>query len=457
MSQIDHSAQDWAHGASRPKRPGFFYDLTYLKTLERRDSRTVALRLLLILCCGITGWLALALPAFAFWALGYVLAVSVWLALLKRLPERLDGLGFVLLLVAALIYGASYIWIAWYAWLQPAPLLHYVAIIATFGMMINALSLRSDDRLMSLADLILASCTAIWMVFAHGLRGAPMRETLFLGMLLGAVLVFLLLSMRDANRTRRRLRQASRVELEQVKMQALGQLTGGVAHDFNNLLTVIIGNLDLRRSGDLSDEDHEELLGEVDAAARKASVLTAQLLSFSRRSPLEEQLVDLEDVLRGAQKLLRRLLPATHALELRCAPNLPRVIVDAGRLETVVVNLATNARDAAPAGGTITISAQMRDLALPLPFERSANALTGRALPPGRYAQICVSDTGSGIPAAIMSQVLEPYFTTKPVGKGSGLGLSMALGFAEQSGGTLSITSVEAEGTEVCLWLPVPD
>lgn len=433
----------------------FPYDTTYLKQLERHNLRTLVVRILLMMCCGVAGYLFLSDPVFLIWGVVYAVTIGIWVNMLRSTPKYLGRLGFAVLLVASLAYGISYLWIAWYAWTRPEPVMHYVALVATFGAMLNSLSVRSDDLLMSLTDGVLATLTAGWMVYRYALGNHPWPETLFLAVLLGTLIVYLILSMRDATRTRARLRMSQQAEVEQAKMQSLGQLTGGVAHDFNNLLTVIIGNLDLRREANLDPEDEEELLAEVYGAARKASNLTSHLLAYSRRSPLEEQIVDVRSVIDSAGVLLRRLLPVTHELNITSADILPRIKVDVGKLETVVVNLVMNARDSMPAGGAIDINVAMRHFDKEVRFAEQPNCVAVQPLPPGRYVELRVEDAGTGIPARIMNSVLEPYFTTKPVGKGSGLGLPMALGFAEQSGGGLSISSIEGQGTMVSLWFPI--
>jgi signal transduction histidine kinase/CheY-like chemotaxis protein len=225
------------------------------------------------------------------------------------------------------------------------------------------------------------------------------------------------------------------------KMEAVGQLTGGIAHDFNNLLTVITGNLDLIRRV-AANERVDRYAGFAAHAAERASKLTHQLLAFSRTQQLTLTSVGLNDLVENMTDLLDRTIgpQITQAIKLDAA--MPIVAADEHQLELAVLNLAINARDAMPDGGTLTISTAVETAA-------------PEGLPPGRYGVVRVTDTGTGIPPQILSKVFDPFFTTKPVGKGTGLGLSQVFGITRQSGGTVQIESREGEGTTVSLWLPV--
>jgi signal transduction histidine kinase/ActR/RegA family two-component response regulator len=230
------------------------------------------------------------------------------------------------------------------------------------------------------------------------------------------------------------------------KMQALGQLTGGIAHDFNNLLTVIIGSLSLLK-GSSSPERIRELTGHAEEAAARAAALTQRLLAFSRRQPLRPQSIDPRALLSGMEQLLRRTMPADIALVLEIEPTTWLCRVDPVQLESAVLNLAINARDAMPKGGTLRVTASN---------DRVEPNSTGEqeGLAPGDYLRIDVTDTGTGMDPEVLAQAFEPFFTTKGVGRGSGLGLSMVYGFASQSGGQARIFSQPGNGTTVRLHLP---
>ena len=244
------------------------------------------------------------------------------------------------------------------------------------------------------------------------------------------------------------------------KMQALGLLTGGVAHDFNNLLAVMLGNLELLDERLAGDPEKRELAGAAIGAARRGAALTQRLLAFARQQPLAPQPVDVAELLDGMSDLLRQSLGEGIRLEVRCEAGLGPCYADPTQLETALVNLAVNARDAMPDGGEVVIEATDGGPA-PAPGaaedgrETQDGAEPGPAAQTGRRVVISVTDTGEGMTPEVVDRAFEPFFTTKPVGKGNGLGLSMVYGFVEQSGGQARIASTPGRGTRVELSLPV--
>ncbi len=257
----------------------------------------------------------------------------------------------------------------------------------------------------------------------------------------------LVVTARDVTERRRledQLRQAQ-------KMEAVGQLTGGVAHDFNNLLQVILGSLELlrRRSvgGSVAPDEFRRLTESAMRGAQRAATLTHRLLAFSRRQPLDPKPLDLNRLVSGMSDLLRRTLGESITIESVLAGGLWRVSADANQLENALLNLAVNARDAMPDGGKLTIEAANV-------FLDEAYAATEHEVTPGQYVLLAVSDTGTGMTREVMAKAFEPFFTTKDIGQGTGLGLSQVFGFVKQSGGHLKIYSELGEGTTVKLYLP---
>src|SRR5579859_710083 len=239
-------------------------------------------------------------------------------------------------------------------------------------------------------------------------------------------------------------REAAMAQLRQAqKMESVGQLTGGLAHDFNNLLAIIIGNLDLIAT-DLAEDSLEKEFAETALqAALKGSELTQQLLAFSRRQPLDPKTVDLNELVSGMAPLWRRTLGENVVVKLVASSDTWSAKLDRAQMESSLLNLVINARDAMPDGGVLTVETGNATIDPDNP-----------ELPPGDYAVVAVSDTGHGMPPEVLAKVIEPFFTTKGVGKGSGLGLSMIYGFAKQSGGQLRIYSEVGHGTTVRLYLP---
>jgi signal transduction histidine kinase/ActR/RegA family two-component response regulator len=235
------------------------------------------------------------------------------------------------------------------------------------------------------------------------------------------------------------------------KMEAIGNLTGGMAHDFNNLLGIIIGNIDLLRGlpsdGTPMDPRIDQLSSEALDAALRGADLTKRLLAFARRQALRPQRVDINELVGGISKLLNRTLGDDIEVKLKLAPDTWPVNVDPSQLGASLINICSNARDAMPNGGVLAISTSNRHL------EEDYTALHPE-LVPGEYALIEISDTGTGMPAEVVQQIFEPFFTTKEQGKGTGLGLSMVFGFVKQSSGHITVYSEVGHGTTFRLYLP---
>jgi PAS domain S-box-containing protein len=231
------------------------------------------------------------------------------------------------------------------------------------------------------------------------------------------------------------------------KMEAVGRLAGGVAHDFNNLLTVITGCAYVLLTELPSDAPLREFVGEIQGAADRAAALTRQLLAFSRKQVLAPKVLDLNDVVSHLERMLRRLIREDVVLATDLTPGLPQVRVDPGQLEQVVLNLAVNARDAMPQGGTLTIATSER-------FVSEAESRLRPDCRPGSYVQLMVTDTGCGMLPEVQARIFEPFFTTKELGKGTGLGLATVFGIVKQSEGHIEVDSAVGGGTSFRIFLP---
>jgi PAS domain S-box-containing protein len=230
---------------------------------------------------------------------------------------------------------------------------------------------------------------------------------------------------------------------ESQKLDALGQLTGGVAHDFNNLLMIISGSLHTLRKGVDDDPKLQRALSAIEAASRRGAALTSQLLTFARRQSVNPQTVDVTERVNAVRDVLNTGVGGGAMLQFDVDRSVWPVMVDVAELDTALVNLVINARDAMTDGGTITVAAHNSTLS------EGANA--------GEYVAISVEDTGSGIPPDVLSKIFDPFFTTKPIGKGTGLGLSQVHGFAHQAGGTIRVASELGKGTTITILLPRRD
>lgn len=253
-----------------------------------------------------------------------------------------------------------------------------------------------------------------------------------------------LLSIRDNSEESKLKSQVAQA----TKMQAVGQLAGGVAHDFNNILTAIIGHCDLMLLRHAPGDSDYDDIQQVKNNSNRAAGLTRQLLAFSRQQTLRPQVLQLPDVVADVSNLLKRLLDETIELEVRHGRNLGLVRADPGQLEQVIINLGVNARDAMPKGGKISISTQAV-------VASDVRALKSDILPVGDYTALIFSDSGNGIPPHVIGKIFEPFFTTKAVGKGTGLGLSTVYGIIKQSGGYIFADSKPGEGTTFSIYFPV--
>ena len=250
---------------------------------------------------------------------------------------------------------------------------------------------------------------------------------------------------------------ASRAEAEAAlrqsqKMEAVGQLTGGIAHDFNNMLTGVIGGLDIikRRIASGRTDDLDRFIDAASTSAQRAASLTQRLLAFSRRQSLDAKAIDVNALAISLEDLLRRTIPESVSLRILTSDEVGNVVADANQLENAILNLVINARDAMPEGGQLTVETSLVTL-------DEACAAAKPEIVPGKYVMIAVSDNGVGMPPEILEKAFDPFYTTKPIGQGTGLGLSMVYGFARQSGGQVRVHSRPGAGTSVKIYLPATD
>jgi PAS domain S-box-containing protein len=251
----------------------------------------------------------------------------------------------------------------------------------------------------------------------------------------------------ERREAQRKLEQAREALVHSQKMDAIGHLTGGIAHDFNNLLMAILSSLQLVQKRLPAEPRITPLLDNAVQAAKRGTSLTQRMLAFARRQALNPELVDVTTLVNGMIELLQRSLGPSIAIATNFDRGLDLIQVDTNQFEMALLNLAVNARDAMPNGGTMTISARQQGI----PSGHSSN------LSPGKYACLTVADTGEGMDEATLAKAAEPFFTTKGVGKGTGLGLSMVHGLAEQLGGRLILKSRRNEGTIAEIWLPTAE
>ena len=325
--------------------------------------------------------------------------------------------------------------------------------------------LVEDMALLAVASLLLLA--GVWVLATLGIgrqvgRLAAMATKLGLGDLraripephprgeLGGLMTLLNDTALSLERQRAAIEELNQKLSQSQKMEAMGQLTGGVAHDFNNLLTVILGNSEYLAERLAANKELHKIADSIATAAERGSELTRSLLAFARKQPLMPKDIDIGQKILGMEQLLRRTLGEHIECEFQLDSELWPASVDPGQLASALLNLVLNARDAMPDGGRLTV--EVRNVSL---GETDVD-VNGESRP-GDYVMVAVSDTGSGMIAEVASRAFEPFFTTKEVGKGTGLGLSMVYGFAKQSGGSMQIRSEPGRGTAVKLFFPRVD
>jgi signal transduction histidine kinase/CheY-like chemotaxis protein len=363
-----------------------------------------------------------ALVACAFFVMAFVLGFFVW----RRRRQVMFGGVFWVFAVFAAVCGVSRLLAILTIWV-PA----YGIEAATKGLL-APISLAITAALLMMLPRLLVLPTRIQLAEAYAALEEEVRQR------------------RKAEAMVKRFQEieAHEAQVRQAqKMEAIGQLTGGVAHDFNNILTVITGTIEILGDA-VKDRPHLAQIADlISAAAARGADLTKHLLAFSRRQPLQPRSTDINALVVDAARLLRPTLGEDIEIESMLAHDLVPALIDPSQLSTAILNLALNARDAMPSGGKLTL--ETRNAVLDENYARLNSEVR-----PGNYVMIAVSDTGQGIPSNLLDKVFEPFFTTKDAGKGSGLGLSMVYGFVKQSGGHIKIYSEEGHGTTVKLYVP---
>jgi signal transduction histidine kinase len=413
------------------------YDLTSVKYHESFRNPEVAVRLVMLGSCALILALWYAQPplVMAGWFTWYVVNLLAVFALVRLMPQQLDRRGKLRLIAIFSLDVSAYALLPLWLWWQDNWDLRSFAYFLLFAGMLHGVAFRSMTQLRRVTNAVYVAIGMILILIMWFFQAPTIKHFLAMALGMGALYLYFIFAVYQSLVNQRRVREVMTRRINNERIAAVGELTGGVAHDFNNLLTVILGNIELAQHTKDAAE-RQLLLDEAFAAGERGARLTSQLLSFSRKSVLEPEVVDLAALLERNLDFLRRVLPSRIAIELLPpAQALPLVSVDVAKFETMLLNLVLNARDAIAAEGTIRIRSGL-----------SADR---------RSVSMSVDDTGAGIPKDVLRRVTEPFFTTKPVGKGTGLGLSMAKGFVEQSKGTLQIASTVGQGTQITVTLPV--
>lgn len=428
------------------------YRTETIRQVECLANREVLVRIVVLACVCVLAEKVLGVPAWLSWSwyAVYCTFQLFYFAVVARLPEELGLPGVTgLACLAATSLGLFLLVPAWF-WAQPSDLLHVEALVLLTGAILNSLGSRSADPLLRAVDT--TGILVLLFYFPAQLWWAEGGEESVVVLLFTALLlaVYFATSMTTLRATRAELHSASERELEMAHAASMGRLAGGVAHDFNNMLTAVLGNLELRR--EVADPaERETLIREAEAAARRAVTEIGYLTAYSRQSHLSPQLVRPTALLGALEGVARRVSGNAITVSASCPDGVPSLRADPLRLEAVLTALILNAGEAMPEGGILRLTCS------PSVVRSRTQRRADGFLPAGDYVRIDVEDTGQGIPEKIRPRVTEPFFTTRSRGRHSGLGLSVAQGFAEQSGGALSIDSTLWRGTTVSIYLPAAE
>ncbi|WP_417725067.1 sensor histidine kinase [Salipiger sp.] len=418
-----------------PAGPDARLDFTGVKAAERQYIRGWPLRIALLgTGAGLFFFLYGYWQLLAFFALK-VAAGALHGRTMARLPDRGTWKDAVPALCSVSLAGASYLMAGMWLWVADRPIFDVYSLLLLIIAGLNTMAFRAHLKLFLFTDLILLCIGLAGRIGWLWWQDALSPDTLMLTFLLLASFAYYLLVLREVTRTHAELDASTEARSRQAQRTALSRFTGGVAHDFNNLLTAVLGNVELARLTDTPSE-REALMNQAEQAARRGAELTGRLLALSSKARLNPARVSPATVVANLKDVAGYMFDDRYRLWFQVDASLPVIHVDESKLDAALLELVSNAVMSMPEGGAISMRA-------------------GRSLlfdPPGVCFEI--SDEGPGIPKEVQAMVFEPYFTTRPVGGGSGLGLAMVRGIVEQSGGTILLHSDAGAGTRIEVHLP---
>ncbi len=422
-------------------------EIEELRNCEHVISVEFVVRILVIAAGVIVGSSLLDMWALVPWFFTYYGLISIEKLVLHRLSDNTSRSAFSILLVLNFCIASVFAFMPVYLWYSPEPVFKFGSLAMLVGATLNAFVIRARVWQVLVCYLVPTGSSFIVISLSYYFESGLSAEFISTFIVGCGLTTYLILAGGESYSAHKKHEETIARLHQAQKMEAIGNLTGGIAHDFNNLLSVIMGNLELLRNNSDGNQADGELIERALHATQRGARLTGQMLAYGRRSDLAPELLNVNDILTSSRYMVQRVLPASIHFVVKASTDDWLVLADQSKLETALLNLAINARDAMPEGGTLTISAQRLNVTDIVP---TMNGKLGY----GNYIEIIVSDTGHGIDKNIQTQVFEPFFTTKPLDQGSGLGLSMVLGFVEQSGGSLQLESTSSKGTQVHLYLP---
>lgn len=414
-----------------------------VRQTERVLGAEFLIRLIIVIVATLCAWLFLDFDFLPLWVCAYYTCVLLEKLVLNIQFSHYGRRALAVLWGISFLIASVYAVLPVYVWHMGDSIWKFGVVVLFTGGVLNIFLLRARNWVLGLAYLLpmTAAAFAIGGSFYQSPKGGMEFWTAMV--LCVCLAIYFWVCLWEAHKAHQNLRHTREQFMQAQKVEALGTLTSGVAHDFNNLLSVVQGNLELLQAyPDAPDRD--EFLEEALKAAKRGATLTRQLTSYGRKADLMPTRINPEETLRAVEEMANRVLPANITLTIHANSSDSVLFVDESLLHSALLNLVINARDAMPNGGAIAL--RCTDPAHPPQGLRLTAAKA--------YVGFEVSDTGSGIPEDVLPNVLDPFFSTKPLGQGSGLGLPMVYGFAQQSGGDISLDSTVGVGTSVTIYLP---
>lgn len=430
-----------------PNRPGttdYWPRITAMVHLELGSPVEFTARYVFVTIAAILIYVSTGNALVPLWCFLYLFANMAYSIALKYARPPISWTAYMGFVLLNCVSSGLYVSLPIYMWTTDETALKIVSAFGLMGLALFNLARHNTRDMLALWDmtLLVASCLYIGFYEAGQVGNVEQKAMLIVGTL--TMCIYYIISQLSSLSIHEKLQETRIRSAQSQKMEAIGRLTGGVAHDFNNILTVVKGNLELHAIT-TDPQEREKIIAEAQNAASRAASVISQLLAFSRQASLHPESVEIETFLKDLHPLIRSVLKENIDFNINCSDDLPPILVDANQLSSAILNLAINARDAMPSGGELRIETHLAT---------SLSEVLGDPLLPRNYVVVEVKDTGTGIPESALGKVSEPFYTTKPVGEGSGLGLSMVRGFTEQSGGGMHIGSKTGVGTVISLYLP---
>ncbi len=414
-----------------------------LSSLYSSKSNELISRAVIVTVLSIFVWALYDLVIVLAFMIFYLLSLGVGIFLTRKLAATLDRNILTQIYISDILRYFLYYALAAFMYSRPETILNALAFAMLAGTAFNALTKRSHIPALTLIDSVCVSGALLWFGWGMADLAEGPGERLLIFSIVIAVTAYFNACLFDALQSKNIIDGSLKEREDANYFEAIGRLTAGIAHDFNNILTAVMGNLELLQ--EVKDPvEKDQLAAAARDSAHRASIVTAQLLAFSRQMPLSRKTIDLPAFFDDFAPTVATILPTGVTWERDLHEGLWPVQVDPDQFTAALINIVENARDAMPTGGTFKITASNHIV----PSDPAGK------LQPGPYVTFDLSDTGGGIPADILPRIFDPFFTTKATGQGSGLGLSMAKGFAAQSGGSLRANTSHGKGTTFRLILP---